>query len=47
MSDSSLDIYAQMFEQFYDELINSDRFVGLNDKFPNNGIHDGRLFLTG
>lgn len=34
-------IYATMFEQSYDELINSPRFADLKDKFPRNGIHDG------
>ena len=34
-------IYAQMFEECYDELINSPRFADLQDKFSHGNIHDG------
>ena len=34
-------VYAQIFEECYDELINSPRFAELKDKFPCEGIHDG------
>lgn len=40
-ADGGKGIYAQMFEECYDELINSPRFANLKDKFPSNGIHDG------
>ncbi len=40
-ADGSAGIYATMFEECYDELINSPRFAELKDKFPREGIHDG------
>ncbi len=40
-ADGGAGIYATMFEECYDELINSPRFVGLKDKFPREGMHDG------
>lgn len=40
-SDGEPGVYATMFEECYDELINSPRFAELKDKFPRDGIHDG------
>jgi len=40
-ADGSSGIYAKMFEECYDELINSPRFAELRDMFPRDGIHDG------
>ena len=40
-SDGEPGIYATMFEECYDELINSDKFKSLKDRFPRDGIHDG------
>ena len=40
-ADGDAGIYAQMFEESYDELINSPRFADLKDRFPKSGIHDG------
>jgi type III restriction enzyme len=40
-ADGSAGIYARMFEECYEELINSPRFAELRDVFPRAGIHDG------
>lgn len=40
-ADGGAGVYARMFEECYDELINSPRFAELKDKFPRDGIHDG------
>ena len=40
-SDGEPGIYVRMFEECYDELINSQKFSILKDKFPQGGIHDG------
>ena len=40
-SDGEPGVYARMFDECYEELINSPRFVELKGKFPQDGIHDG------